>query len=96
MKTNAWDDPMFDLRIKSKREIYSWSSDLSRISKTIGGDWLVVFRLNGPLRQYFSLHRAVSQREGERMEMTDERGNVQTHTRTYCKRNRPLPYYKPN
>ena len=26
--------------------------------------WL--FRLNGPLRQYFSLYRAVSQREGER------------------------------
>ena len=29
--------------------------------------WLVgCFRLNGPLRQYFSLYRAVSQREGER------------------------------
>ena len=28
--------------------------------------WLVVF--NGPLRQYFSLYRAVSQREGERNE----------------------------
>ena len=27
--------------------------------------WLVVFGLNGPLRQYFSLYRAVSQREGE-------------------------------
>ena len=26
--------------------------------------WLVGF--NGPLRQYFSLYRAVSQREGER------------------------------
>ena len=24
------------------------------------------FRLNGPLRQYFSLYRAVPQREGER------------------------------
>ena len=30
--------------------------------------WLVVLGLNGPLRQYFSLHRAVSQREGERKE----------------------------
>ena len=30
--------------------------------------WLVVFGLNGPLRQYFSLYRAVSQREGERKE----------------------------
>ena len=30
--------------------------------------WLVVFGFNGPLRQYFSLYRAVSQREGERGE----------------------------
>ena len=30
--------------------------------------WLVVFGLNGPLRQYFILYRAVSQREGERKE----------------------------
>ena len=29
-------------------------------------DWLVgCFGFNGPLRQYFSLYRAVSQREGE-------------------------------
>ena len=28
--------------------------------------WLVDFGFNGPLRQYFSLYRAVSQREGER------------------------------
>ena len=27
--------------------------------------WVVVFGLNGPLRQYFSLYRAVSQREGK-------------------------------
>ena len=26
------------------------------------------FKFNGPLRQYFSLYRAVSQREGERKE----------------------------
>ena len=32
-------------------------------------DWLVgCFGLNGPLRQYFSLYRAVSRREGERKE----------------------------
>ena len=31
--------------------------------------WLVgCFGFNGPLRQYFSLYRAVSQREGEREE----------------------------
>ena len=28
--------------------------------------WLVDFGFNGPLRQYFSLYRAVSLREGER------------------------------
>ena len=29
--------------------------------------WLVsCFRLNGPVRQYFSLYRVISQREGER------------------------------
>ena len=34
-----------------------------------GFGWLVgCFGLNGPLRQYFSLYRAVSQREGERKE----------------------------
>ena len=38
--------------------------------------WLVVFGLNDPLRQYFSLYRVVSQREGERAEMTDESKNV--------------------
>ena len=32
-------------------------------------DWLVgCFRLNGPFRQYFSLYRAYSKREGERKE----------------------------
>ena len=30
--------------------------------------WLVVFGLNDPLRQYFSLYRVVSQREGEKAE----------------------------
>ena len=60
--------------------------------------WLVgYFGFNGPLRQYFSLYRAVSQREGERRERIDESKNVQTTpTRTYCKRNRPLPYCNQN
>ena len=35
-------------------------------------NWLVGFGFNGPLRQYFSLYRAVSQREGEREERIDE------------------------
>ena len=55
------------------------------------------FGFNGPLRQYFSLYRAVYQREGERRESIDESKNVQTKpTRTYCKRNRPLPYCNQN
>ena len=55
------------------------------------------FGFNGPLRQYFSLYRAVSQREGERGERIDESKNVQTTpTRTYCKHNRPLPYHNQN
>ena len=56
--------------------------------------WLVgCFGFNIPLRQYFSLYRAVSQREGERRERIDESKNVQTTPiRTYCKRNGPLPY----
>ena len=60
--------------------------------------WLVgCARLNGPLRQYFSLYRAVSQREGEKREVIDERKIVQTTpTRTYCKHNRPLSYCNPN
>ena len=55
------------------------------------------FGFNGPLRQYFSLYRAVSQIEGKRGERIDERKNVQTTpNRTYCKRKRPLPYCNPN
>ena len=35
----------------------------------VGFGWLVgCFGFSGPLRQYFSLYRAVSQREGERGE----------------------------
>ena len=48
--------------------------------------WLVgCFGFNGPLRQYFRLYRAVSQREGDRGEKKiDESKNVQTtHTRAW-------------
>ena len=52
---------------------------------------------NGPLRQYFSLYRAVSHRGRKRRERIDESKNVQTTpTRTHRKRSRPLPYYHPN
>ena len=56
------------------------------------------FGFNGLLRQYFSLYRAVPQREGEREEKRiDESKNVQTTpNRTYYKRSRPLPYCNPN
>ena len=64
----------------------------SNIFDTVG--WLVgCFGFNGPLRQYFSLYRAVSQRDGEREERIVESKNVQTTpTRTHRRRNRPLPY----
>ena len=40
---------------------------LPRKSRVTRPDWLVGwFWVYGPLRQYFSLYRAVSQREGER------------------------------
>ena len=60
--------------------------------------WLVgCFGFNGPLRQYFSLYQALSQRERERGERIDENKNVQTTpTRTNCKRNRPLSYCNQN
>ena len=60
--------------------------------------WLVgCFGLNGPLGQYFSLYRAVCQREGKRKEMIDEKKNVQiTPTHTYYKRSRPVPYSTPD
>ena len=49
--------------------------------------WLVsCFGFNGPLRQYFSLYRAVSQRVRKKREKMDESKNVQTTPiRTYCK-----------
>ena len=37
------------------------------------------FGFNGPLRQYFSLYRAVSQREGERRERIDESKKSPNH-----------------
>ena len=73
---------------------YTWrtSNYLFELFLTLLGgpenSWLVgCFGFNGPLRQYFSLYRAVSQRERDRRERIDESKNVQTTpTRTYCKR----------
>ena len=41
---------------------------LKQICKMVLVGWLVGLGFNGPLRQYFSLYRAVSQREGDRGE----------------------------
>ena len=52
--------------------------------------WLVgCFGFNGPFRQYFSLYRALSQREGQREEKRYRRVKMskQPPTRTYCKHN---------
>ena len=38
--------------------------------------WLVVLGLNDPLRQYFSLYRVISQREGEREEKGQMRAKM--------------------
>ena len=48
--------------------IESVSEDFPSYSKVVKKTfWLVgCFGFNGPLRQYFSLYRTVSQREGER------------------------------
>ena len=45
---------------------WSPSCNMNKCESVAG--WLVVFGLNDPLRQYFSLYRVVSQREGEREE----------------------------
>ena len=86
-------------RITFKRHLLlgQWT-DFKIISQKYFLGWLVsCFRFNGPLRQYFSLYWAVSQREGERAEWIDQSENVQTTpTRTYCKRKRPLPYCNRN
>ena len=46
-----------------------FSLKIKNIVKCLNPGWLVgCFGFNGPLRQYFSLYRTVSQREGEREE----------------------------
>ena len=42
---------------------------MPQVKATIGSILDGCFGLNDPLRQYVSLYRAVSQREGERIEM---------------------------
>ena len=47
-------------------DIFTLIYPFSSASPSLWVGWLVDFGFNGPLRQYFSLYRAVSQREGER------------------------------
>ena len=50
-------------------DIFTLIYPFSSLSPSLWEIWLVgCFGFNGPLRQYFSLYRAVSQREGERKE----------------------------
>ena len=85
-------DKLLILVKKRKLRCFGHVSRSFGLAKLVG-----CFGFNGPLRQYFSLYRAVSQREGERRERIDESKNVQTTpTRTYCKHNRPLPYCNQN
>ena len=56
--------------------------------------WLVVFGL-AALRDIISVYIGPSSGERE-TEMIDEKKNVQTPTRTFCKRGRLLPYCNSN
>ena len=60
--------------------------------------WLITyFGLNDPLRQYFSLYRAVSQRGIKKRKKDRREKNAQTTPYcNYCKRTSSLPYYFPN
>ena len=65
--------------------------------------WLVgCLGFNGPLRQYFSLYRSVSQREGERGEKRIDESKMSKQpppaptTSAVGPYSRPLPYCNPN
>ena len=55
-----------------KQNFYILQSRYTEYQHIYTNGWLVgCFGFNGALRQYFSLYRAVSQREGERGERKD-------------------------
>ena len=54
-------------RMRRSVKVFAVATFQETLIKHLFG-WLDGFGLNGPLRQYFSLYRAVSQREGERGE----------------------------
>ena len=57
-----WDKSMARAYCACSRCGWGWFGHFSHLSGVVG--WF-----NGPLRQYFSLYRAISQREGERGEI---------------------------
>ena len=57
-------------------DVKQYHNNNNRLPERGGFGWLVVFGLNDPLRQYFSPHRAVSKREGER----EEKGQTRVKT----------------
>ena len=54
---------VFVIRLNIRARLVSFLGPTSQKQRSVG--WLVVFELNGPLRQYFTLYQAVFQREGE-------------------------------
>ena len=56
-------------KTRSQGQILDKTTSCNQLSYLASIGWLVgCFGFNGPLRQYFSLYQAVSQREGERVE----------------------------
>ena len=67
---SKWLCIVFNVRLTNASQLMVDNSSVIKID-SVG--WLVgCFGFNGPLRQYFSLYRPVSQREGERRERIDE------------------------
>ena len=58
------------LRIVNIIKIYNWDKGITKAHPKVFASLRLqcCFGLKGPLRQYFSLYRAVYQREGERKE----------------------------
>ena len=68
----VWSEPGAD-KLKFNFLCFHVKFDSSELLNAFNCSWLVgwlvgCFGLNGPFRQYFSLYRAVFQREGEREE----------------------------
>ena len=66
---SSFDYPQQAAAVSFGRAIFLSKSKDEKFLEVVRHGWLVgCFGFNGPLRQYFSLYRAISQREGERGE----------------------------